>query len=318
MQENSFNENNNDSIDLYQMLIWMWSQKNFLTLISSIAAIISITIALVLPNHYISSVTLMPKDTQLDVSLTGGGGGFDFGGLSSLVGFGSSTDKDPNVTLAKELLVSKAFVVDFVKKYDYLPELLHAKKWESGSIIYSLQGYDPDQDKLEYIPSDYDIYKTFLLRFSIENDRKTSYTRLSFEHVSPYFAKELLTNLIKEVNTKVKDREVGKAEKSIVYLDNLISETPMRDLNLLLNKLKEKNLKILMLAEIDENFILDVVDPPFLATEKSKPYRALISIFGTFFGFLIGIFILGMFRLMHHELIFSLFPFKLKTNKLNS
>ena len=129
MQENSFNENNNDSIDLYQMLIWMWSQKNFLTLISSIAAIISITIALVLPNHYISSVTLMPKDTQLDVSLTGGGGGFDFGGLSSLVGFGSSTDKDPNVTLAKELLVSKAFVVDFVKKYDYLPELLHAKKW---------------------------------------------------------------------------------------------------------------------------------------------------------------------------------------------
>jgi hypothetical protein len=73
-----------------------------------------------------------------------------------------------------------------------------------------------------------------------------------------------------------------------------------------------------MLAEIDENFILDVVDPPFLATEKSKPYRALISIFGTFFGFLIGIFILGMFRLMHYELIFSLFPFRLKTNKLNS
>ena len=72
-----------------------------------------------------------------------------------------------------------------------------------------------------------------------------------------------------------------------------------------------------MLAEIDENFILDVVDPPFLPTEKSKPYRALISVFGTFFGFLIGLFILGIFQLMRYEIIFSLFPFKLRRSKLH-
>ena len=82
------------------------------------------------------------------------------------------------------------------------------------------------------------------------------------------------------------------------------------------NELKEKNLKILMLAEIDEYFILDLVDPPFLPTEKSKPYRALITVFGTFFGFLIGLFILGLFRLMRYEVIFSLAPFKFKRNKL--
>ena len=37
-----------------------------------------------------------------------------------------------------------------------------------------------------YMPSDYDIYKAFLLRF-IESDRKTKYTTLGFEHVSPFF-----------------------------------------------------------------------------------------------------------------------------------
>jgi uncharacterized protein involved in exopolysaccharide biosynthesis len=316
--QDSYQENNTDSVDLYQMIIWMWSQRNFLTLLSSIAAIISITIALVLPNNYISNATLMPKDTQLDVSLTGGGGGFDFGGLSSLVGLGNSTDSDPNVTLAKELMVSKGFVVDFIKKYNYLPELLHAKRWESGSIIYSLQGYNADEDRLDYAPLDYDIYKAFLLRFSIESDRKTKYTKLGFEHVSPYFAKELLTNLIKEANTKVKNIEVGRAERSILYLDKIIAETSMRDLNLLLNKLKEKNLKVLMLAEIDENFILDVVDPPFLPTEKSKPYRALISVFGTFFGFIIGLFILGIFRIMRYEVIFSVLPFKFTRKKLQN
>ena len=121
--------------------------------------------------------------------------------------------------------------------------------------------------------------------------------------------------MVREVNDKVKDIEVGRAQRSIVYLDNIIAETSMRDLNLLLNKLKEKNLKILMLAEIDEYFILDLVDPPLLPTEKSKPYRALITVFGTFFGFLIGLFILGLFRLMRYEVIFSA-PFKFKRNKL--
>ena len=317
--EESFEKNNTDSVDLYEMATWIWSQKNFLTLFCSVAAIISVTVALILPNNYISNVTLMPKDTQLDVSLSGGGvGGFDFGGLSSLITMGDTIDTDPNVILAKELLVSKAFVVDFVKKYGYLPELLHAKSWEEGSIVYTANGYNVDEDKLDYMPSDYDIYKAFLLRFTIETDRKTKYTKLGFEHVSPYFSQELLMNLIKEVNDRVKDREVGRAQRSIIYLDNIIAETSMRDLNLLLNKLKEKNLKILMLAEIDEYFILDLVDPPFLPTEKSKPYRALITVFGTFFGFLIGLFILGLFRLMRYEVVFSLSPFKFKRNKIST
>jgi uncharacterized protein involved in exopolysaccharide biosynthesis len=100
--QDSFDEKNNDSVDLYQMIVWMWSQRSFLSLFSSIAAIISVTIALVLPNYYISNVTLMPKDTQLDVSLTGGGsGGFDFGGLSSLVGLGTSADKDESPPKSK-------------------------------------------------------------------------------------------------------------------------------------------------------------------------------------------------------------------------
>ena len=70
--------------------------------------------------------------------------------------------------------------------------------------------------------------------------RTAQYTKLGFEHVSPSFAQELLTNLVREVNDRVKEIEVGRAQRSIVYLDNIIAETSMRDLNLLLNKLKEK------------------------------------------------------------------------------
>ena len=79
--ENSSKTQSDESIDLYHITIWLWAQKYFLGFLSGMAAIISIIIALALPNQYISNTTLMPKDTQLNVSLTGGGGGgFDFGG----------------------------------------------------------------------------------------------------------------------------------------------------------------------------------------------------------------------------------------------
>ena len=316
--ENSSKTQNDESIDLYHVTMWLWSQKYFLGFLSGLAAIISIIVALALPNQYISNTTLMPKDTQLNVSLTGGGGGgFDFGGLSQLVGLSQSMDKDPNVTLAKELLVSQQFLVDFVKKYQYLPELLQAIDYKSGAIVYSSEGYDQAGDEMLYMPSDTDIYKAFLLRFTINYDRLTNYSQLGFEHVSPPFAQELLTNLIEEVNDHVREREVERAEKSIVFLDKQLAQTTVKDLSILLSKLKEKNLKTLMLAEIDERFILDIVDPPTLPTEKSKPYRALIVVFGTFFGFLLGVFILGIYRLFQYELIFTLFPFKFKRNKLN-
>lgn len=309
-----------ESVDLYQISIWLWAQKNILILFSTIAAIISIVIALSLPNYYISEATLMPKDTQLNVSLTGGGGmgGFDFGGLSSLVGLGGTTDNDPNVTLAKELLVSQKFLVDFVKKYDYTPELIQAVDWQNGEIQYSSDGYNKELDEMEWEPSDTDIYKAFLLSFTINHDRLTKYTKVGFEHFSPPLANELLNNLIREVNLHVRSREVSRAQKSIVFLDEQLKQTQMRDLNVLLSKLKENNLKTLMLAEIDEYFILDVVDPPSLPTEKSKPYRALIVVLGTFFGFLIAIFILGICRMLKIEVTLTFFPFRFKKTQIHT
>ena len=76
--------------------------------------------------------------------------------------------------------------MDFVKKYDYLPELLHAKRWEEVQLFMA-SGYNADEDKLDYMPSDYDIYKTFFSRFTIETDRKQNKTWF-FRHISHHFS----------------------------------------------------------------------------------------------------------------------------------
>ena len=57
--EESLENNNSDSVDLYEMTTWMWSQRNFLTLFSSIAAIISVTDALILPNNNLAYTSIL-------------------------------------------------------------------------------------------------------------------------------------------------------------------------------------------------------------------------------------------------------------------
>ena len=52
----------------------------------------------------------MPKDTRIRrFFVRRSVGGFDFGGLSSLVTFGDSVDTDPNVILAKEPAIYQGF-----------------------------------------------------------------------------------------------------------------------------------------------------------------------------------------------------------------
>ena len=292
-------------IDLYDLVLALWRRRNVIILFSSVAAIISLSIALFwFSNVYTSSATLMPKNPDSSGVSLKSLGLPDLGGLSGIMG-GSGTD-NPNLNLAKKLLTARGFIVDFVEKEDYLPEILVSEDWNpaSNSLIYDGKGYDSNKDKLTFQPTHDDIYKNFMDRLFYSVDRETQFISIEFQHFSPYFAKEVLTKLIIEVNSEVRRREVERTKKSIEYLNNQVEKTSSVDLKFLFNKLRESNLKNLMLAEIDEYFVLDVVDPPTLPSKKSFPRRALICTFGTFFGFCLSIFFIATMRFFK-QLVFA-------------
>lgn len=302
-----------NEVDLYDLLIRVWSYRNILLLFSSLAASIALAVAIFAwSNMYTSTSLLMPKSSGSGGSLSQALGLPDMGGLSKVVGLDGGSKGDAHIDLAKTLLTSRGFILDFIERHDYLPEIMAATNWDRGSnmIIYDNRGYDKDIDKLTFNPSDDDIYKNFLNGFSISTDRATQFVTIEFIHFSPHFAQEVLDRLIIDVNKNVKIRETNRLKKSIEYLNNQLEETPSIQLQQVFISLREANVKDLMLAEIDEYYVLDIIDPPNIPFLKTSPRRTFILIFGTLFGPIIGIFFIVLARFFHYDPKLTFLPIK--------
>ena len=53
--------------------------------------------------------------------------------------------------------------------------------------------------------------------------------------------------------------------------------------------LMRKELEQKMRGGIDSNFVMNVIDPPYIPIYKSKPVRTFICLIGALFGLVIGI-----------------------------
>lgn len=277
----------NDQIDLRVIFNIIWKRKIIIAVATAGIGLFSVLYSLSLPNIYESKVVLAPstssESTNINISGTAGAlarvAGIDLGGGS---------DKGPNINLAVEKITSRQFVKDFINKNDFQPELLAVKNWDSAQniIVYSKKGYDSENDSLTYVPRDIDVYKGYMDRIGVFFDKRTKFTHISFKHYSPYFAKELLDNLVLTINNDIRDIDVKVANESIKFLEDQIAKTNVSDLKLIFSKLIEKNIKTVLLAEVNPEFVFTVVDPAYVPDLKSAPSRGLMCILITIFGFL--------------------------------
>lgn len=309
----SIEEKKSHEVDLGDIIQAVWRQKILLFFIIFIFAISSIFYSLALPNQYTSDAMLVGKQSGSNAQLSQGG---SMGAFSTLLNIGGISD-DPNVTLAKKTLTSKAFIIKFVRENGFLPIIMAAKGWDpkTDKIIFDRKAFDPKLSKMLYQPSDEDIYKSFMDRLTMLTDRESGYISLSYKFYSPHYAQNILQTLIKEINNAIRTKETTKADKAIEYLQLQVSKTNASDLRLLFNKLIEKNTKILMLAEIDEYFVLDVVDPPSLPFKKSEPRRAIICILGTILGLFLGLFCLVVMNFFQLEINLRFKPLSMEITR---
>tara|TARA_Y100000992_G_scaffold299651_1_gene266775 strand:+ start:272 stop:1186 length:915 start_codon:yes stop_codon:yes gene_type:complete len=285
-----------DEIDLRVIFNIIWNRKIIIAVATAVIGLFSVLYSLSLPNIYESKVVLAPstssESTNINISGTAGAlarvAGIDLGGGS---------DKGPNINLAVEKITSRQFVKDFINKNNFQPELLAAKNWDSAQnfIVYSKKGYDSKNDSLTYAPRDIDIYKGYMDRIGVFFDKRTKFTHISFKHYSPYFAKELLDNLVLTINNDIRDIDVKVAKESIKFLEDQIAKTNVSDLKLIFSKLIEKNIKTVLLAEVNPEFVFTVVDPAYVPDLKSAPSRGLMCILITIFGFLFVVTFLTIF-----------------------
>lgn len=283
-----------DEIDLRELFSVIWQGKWLIAGVTLVFAVVSVVIALMLPNIYKSEALLAPASEEQGAAGLAGLAS-QFGGLSSMAGINlggkGGTDK---TQLAIEVLKSRQFIGDFIDKHQILPELMAVDKWHmaDNSLSFDSDIYVQESNTwvrdinppLQPKPSQQEAYKEFLKIFNVNKDNEKGLVKISIEHHSPFVAKQWVDWLIEDINRTMKDRDVVEATRSTEFLNKQIALTNVADIRTILYKLVEEQAKTIMFAEVRDEYVFKTIDPAFVPEEKAKPKRALICVLGTMLG----------------------------------
>ncbi|MDO6426510.1 Wzz/FepE/Etk N-terminal domain-containing protein [Thalassotalea sp. 1_MG-2023] len=288
-------QNNKQDITFAELFSGIYHGKFIIILGTLASAILAVVVSLSLPNQYRSSATLIVNvDSNSKLASLAGG----LGGLANIAGIniGNSSDNS-NPIVARELISSQGFILNFVDKHLMLVPMMASKGWkvDSNELINDEDIYDSslnewkiDENSNPLLrPRKEDVVKRFKEIVRLSEDSKTGVLTLSVEFYSPYLAQEWLELLIAEVNNTIREYDIGQTSKNIEYLSSLIEETNNSNLHQVFYSLIEEQTKKLMLSKARIDYVFRTIDPPSVPEKKSKPARAVICVLVTIAGSII-------------------------------
>ena len=285
----------NHYINLKDLLSVIYKRKILILSSTAIAAALSVIISLSLPNIYTSKSKLVPVTSENSLANNLGG----YSSLAGLAGINLPKQKISKSTEAIERIKSYDFFVDvFMPRIKY-EDLVAYKDWDkvSNIIIYDEQIFSNEKKWVrnskpgKYAkPSYQEAFKIYRRILSISEDQQSSFVSIEVEHVSPHIAQEWVALIILSINNHMRDIDKEVAQNSVDYLITTAKQTNITQIKSVISQLIESHIQTLTLAESNKNYIFKPISSPIVPEEKTKPLRALISIFGTFFGFILCIF----------------------------
>ena len=303
--------NTRDESDVRVLLEILWRKKIYIIFFTIVGAIISVYYAINLPNIYSSTATLIPSE-EADPAIKQN---TNMLGLVGLV-----TNKSTNVNkidLALNMIKSRKFINNFIDKYDLNKDLLAVGKWDSISRKHSYNTNIYNSEKMVWYALNDNISNTKALEYRIKDlfnldykipssdlkvdknpSKLTSYKRfisslfseitddgiiiLGFKHQNPDLAKEIVTNLVMEINLEIREMTILESKKSRKFLEDQVKKISYADLKNIFFVLIQSEIKKEMLAEVKNEYVFKTIDPAFSPEIKSSPNRKLICITGTF------------------------------------
>ena len=278
-----------DEIDLKELFLTLWEGKYLIALVTSVAAMLSVVIALEQPNIYHSVSVLVPK---------GGDSGAgqlarSYGGIAALAGVALPSGASGDAQLAKQAISSATFIENYL-----MGEIL--------VDMMAVEGWNASADEVEIDPDLYDVKKGTWVRnvsfpFSpkphidevmqvysnyvqVSEDKETGGLTLTVKHLSPSVAQKWNRLIIRKVNDFLRTRKISDADAAIAYLTEQRASSQLVKMDDVFSSLIEEQTKEKMLASVHENYLFDVIQSPTRPILKSEPSRALICVLGTLLG----------------------------------
>ena len=134
-----------------------------------------------------------------------------------------------------------------------------------------------------------DLFKRISSDLYTSRDRITGFTRVTYRHVSPYFAKEFLDNLIFELNDQMRRDDLAEYARAVDYLNAKLINEVVESQRAIISSLIQNYLQKETVASISDEYVLSSIEPPYVNLQKIGPNRKLIVIAFTILGFLFSV-----------------------------
>jgi LPS O-antigen subunit length determinant protein (WzzB/FepE family) len=291
MQENNTNYYYENEIDVKEVFYALWSKKIFITVITTIFAILSVIYALNLPNIFTSTATLAVANEKSTLSSKLG----SYSALAGIAGVSLPSDSNNPSAEAIERIKSFDFFTEHFLPYINLEDLYAAKEWNSEEdiIIYDKKLFNKSKNKwvrneIPSIPSEQEAYEIYQKILSVSEDKKTRFVYISIKYFSPNIAKDWVEIVVKNINESMRSENMRVSSKSIAFLRERAENTNIKEIRDAISQLLQSQMQNLMLATASEDYIYKILNSPIAPEKKSEPGRALICFFGTFIGLLLS------------------------------
>ncbi len=287
MQENELYFD--DELDLRELFNVLWTAKKLIILITAIFAIGSVVYSLSLNNYYKSGSIFFAR------SASGNQGLSQYSSLAAMAGINLPSSGEDKAAQMIELIKSRKFVKHLMTFENILPSILAAKSYNNSTqeLLFNQKLYESETKtwKNKLIPSYLEVHKAYINMLSIAQDKKTGFIYINIEHISPVFAKDFLELIIREGNELIRKKDMEESKQGLEYLTSELSKTPFVEIKESINALIEVQLETQMMAQINQDYILIEIEPPFIPEQKSKPTRSFICVIGTMLGGILGVLI---------------------------
>lgn len=292
-----------DEIDLRELFATLWAGKWLIVAFTVVFAAGGVAFALSKPDIYQASVLVAPANDE------GGAQGLSgqLGGLASLAGIRLGGGGSNQTVVAKEVLQSRAFLSNFIRKYELAVPLKATTAWDATSQQwqYNREVYNPDTSEWQVdehgkslAPTDWDLVKALRAKLALDESKDSGMLTVTIKSQSPVVAKDWVTKLVSDINEHMRQEDVGTSEARIAYLEGKLRETNIAGMQQVFYQLIESETRTVMLANAQPEYVFKTIDPAVAPQEKSEPKRALIAVVATMLGGMLGVFVVFVMAFM--------------------
>ena len=270
----SIDENEIDLLELIRSLLHAWKTIFGITILCTGLAV---TYALYAPEVFKAETLLAPASEEKSGASSALS---QFGGLAAMAGI--SIPNDSNVEEVIATLQSRKFLRQYIDEKKLLP-VLFEDIWDTESQSWLVKNQEDEPTEQKGV----DAFKEIL---SVDEDKNSGLISLSIFWKDPVVAAEWANDLVKQLNEQLREKAISDSRKRVGYLERELSKTTLQDMRAVLYNLLESEKQKAMLANVNEDFALEVIDPAIAPETRYKPKRKLIVVLGGVCGGFLGIF----------------------------